>query len=74
MLKKSFFLFVLISCIALFSGNQCFAETVTYNHKSRIYHKHSCKSAIRCTKNCLKIEKKDAIKNGGRPCKICGGQ
>lgn len=73
MLKKSFILFVLISGIALFSGKQCFAETVTYNHKSGIYHKHSCKSAIRCTKNCLKIEKKDAIKNGGRPCKICGG-
>lgn len=74
MLKKSFFLFMFISSVVLFQVNNVFAETVTYNHKSGIYHKHSCKSAIKCTKNCLKIEKKDAIKNGGRPCKICGGQ
>lgn len=73
MLKKSFFLFMLISSIGLFQANSVFAETVTYNHQSGIYHKHSCSSAVRCTQNCTKIEKKDAVKKGGRPCKKCGG-
>ena len=46
---------------------------VMYNVKSHIYHKPTCEWAIKCTKNCIKIDKKEAIKRGGRPCKVCGG-
>ena len=49
------------------------AAQVVYNVESHIYHKPSCASAKRCTKNCIKIEKKEAIQRGGRPCKKCGG-
>lgn len=48
------------------------AETVVYNPNSKIYHNTSCPSATRC-KTCQKIDKKQAIKNGARACKKCGG-
>lgn len=48
------------------------AETVVFNPNSKIYHKPSCHSAQIC-KVCVKIEKQDAVKRGGRPCKKCGG-
>lgn len=48
------------------------AETVLYNPNSCVYHKISCPHAKRC-KCGLKIDKKQAIKKGGRPCKTCGG-
>lgn len=48
------------------------AETVVYNPNSKIYHNTSCSSATRC-KTCQKIDKKQAIKNGARACKKCGG-
>ena len=37
-----------------------------------IYHKVTCQHAKRC-KKCIKIEKKEAKEQGGRPCKTCGG-
>ena len=37
------------------------------------YHKITCKWAKKCTKNCIKIEKKKAQQRGGVPCKVCGG-
>lgn len=48
------------------------AETVVYNPNSKIFHNTSCASAAKC-KVCKKIEKSQAIKNGGRACKKCGG-
>ena len=73
MIKKLFASLLVMGFIGLCQVNSAFAETVTYNHQSGIYHKHSCASAVRCTKNCTKIEKKEAVKKGGRPCKKCGG-
>jgi len=49
-----------------------YAETVVYNPNSGIYHKVTCQHAKRC-KKCIKIEKKEAQQQGGRPCKNCGG-
>ena len=48
------------------------AETVVYNPNSGVYHKVTCQHANRC-KKCIKIEKKEAKEQGGRPCKTCGG-
>lgn len=48
------------------------AETVVYNPNSKIYHNTSCPSAAKC-KVCKKIDKKQAIRNGARACKRCGG-
>lgn len=48
------------------------AETVVYNPNSKIYHNTSCSSAAKC-KVCKKIDKKQAIRNGARACKKCGG-
>ena len=47
------------------------AETVVFNPNSKIYHKLSCHSAQIC-KVCIKIDKQEAVKRGGRPCKKCG--
>jgi methylphosphotriester-DNA--protein-cysteine methyltransferase len=44
-----------------------------YNVQSHIYHRESCTSARRCTKNCVTIKLSEAKKRGGRPCQICGG-
>lgn len=56
----------LLLCIPVFS------EQVIYNPNTKIYHSVNCPSAIRC-KTCIKIDKSQAIKKGGRPCKKCGG-
>lgn len=55
------------------SANFCFAQTVIFNVKTLKIHKPSCPSAIKCTTNCIKIEKKEAQTRGGIPCKQCGG-
>lgn len=49
------------------------AETVVFNTETLKVHKPSCRHAIKCTKNCIKIEKQQAKSKGGVPCKTCGG-
>ncbi len=61
-----FLTFILFATTAL-------AETVVFNTKTYKYHKVWCQWANRCTVNCIKIDKKEAIKRGGIPCKVCGG-
>ena len=48
-------------------------QTVFFNTKSLIYHHDGCIAANRCTVNCIWTSLSDAIKRGGRPCKLCGG-
>lgn len=47
-------------------------EQVFYNTNSHIYHNLSCRWARACTKNCILIDKSEAM-NRGRACKVCGG-
>lgn len=68
-MKKILCLLIAI-CINL--SVSALAETVIYNPTSGIYHKTGCHLGNRC-KKCIKIEKKEAQKQGGRPCKTCGG-
>lgn len=49
------------------------AQMVAYNTSSGKYHHVACKWAKKCTKNCIMIDKQEAIKRGGVPCKVCGG-
>ncbi len=58
--------FLMLSCA-------CFAETVFFNTKTHKFHNFSCQWAAKCTKNCIKIERQQAVKRGGVPCKVCGG-
>jgi hypothetical protein len=59
------------------SGHAGIAEaaeaTVFFNTKSLIYHHDGCLAAKRCTVNCIWISRADAVKRGGRACKLCGG-
>lgn len=66
---------ILISILALIfiSQTSVLAETVVFNQKTLKYHKPSCQWAHKCTVNCIKTDKKTAVKNGGKPCKVCGG-
>lgn len=64
------FITVLLCC---FVCNTAMAHSVAYNTKSHIYHDHSCEWAHKCTKNCITIDSSEAIRRGGRPCKVCGG-
>ncbi len=61
--------FLLLSGLTVASGD----EIVMFNIKSLKYHCPSCRWAIKCTKNCIRITKIEAIKRGGIPCKVCGG-
>ena len=64
----------IILLISLFLPLNSFADTVVYNTKTRKYHAQSCASANKCTVNCIKIDRKQAIQRGGVPCKICGAR
>lgn len=59
--------------VLVLSATMAFAEIVTFNTQTYKYHKNSCRWAQKCTVNCIKIDKKEAIKRGGIPCKVCGG-
>lgn len=70
---KKLFSALLISAFFLATPLSVSAETVVFNTKTYKYHKISCRWAQKCTVNCVKIEKKQAQKQGGVPCKVCGG-
>lgn len=65
-------IFCLLICTILFSA-QTFAYEVMYNTDSGKFHQLWCRFAKKCTVNCIKIDKKEALKRGGVPCKVCGG-
>ena len=56
-----------------FNVCQAQARSVYYNTNTHIYHKHNCKWAKKCTKNCVSMEDTQARAHGGRPCHVCGG-
>lgn len=49
------------------------AELVMYNTQTKKNHSLDCRWVLKCTVNCIKIERAAAIKRGGIPCKVCGG-
>lgn len=59
--------------LMFFMAGACLAETVVFNTKTHKYHQPGCHHAIKCTANCIKIEKAQAKIRGGVPCKVCGG-
>lgn len=64
-------LLIVLLCVFAYGG--AMARDVAFNTNSRIYHKHSCEWAQKCTKNCISIDSSEARRRGGRPCKVCGG-
>ena len=70
---KKLFMSGLMLVVLFFSCTPVLAEMVMFNTKTLKYHKPSCRWAIKCTVNCIKIDKKEAIRRGGIPCKVCGG-
>lgn len=64
---------IIILSILLISTAPVVAEMVLYNTKTGKFHNLNCKWAKQCTVNCIKIDRKEAIKRGGVPCKVCGG-
>lgn len=72
-MKKIFVLIMTALFISIGTHGIAFAESVMYNTETQKVHKVNCKWAKKCTVNCIKIERKDAYKKGGKPCKVCGG-
>lgn len=66
-MKKLFLIFALIFA-PIFASN---AYPVAYNVNRKIYHATDCEWARKCTKNCIVIDHTDAIRRGGRACKVC---
>jgi len=66
-MKKLLIGLVCFLCLA----NSCLAETVSFNVKTLKIHNSNCRY-FNC-KACIKIDRKEAIKRGGKPCKVCGG-
>ena len=73
-MKKFFITQILVAAFLVMISGTSFAATVVFNTSNHKYHSLSCKWAQKCTKNCIKIDKNDAIKRGGIPCKVCGGR
>jgi hypothetical protein len=48
-------------------------DIVFFNTQSLKYNCPSCRWAKKCTRNCIKLSRADAIKRGGVPCKVCDG-
>jgi len=67
---KKFLVFVCLFLTLTLSAN---AEPVVYNTATQKVHKVHCQHAKKCTVNCIKIERQDAYKRGGKSCKVCGG-
>ncbi len=59
--------------VLLTAQTAVFAETVVFNTQTKKIHNINCPSAQKCTKSCIKIDRKEALKRGGVPCKTCGG-
>ncbi len=70
---KKLFILILILAFNVTTSMPVLAEMVMYNTKTGKYHSLTCKWAKKCTVNCIKIDKKEAKKRGGVPCKVCGG-
>ena len=70
---KKILMVIFLALILCLSSSSVLAETVVFNWKTLKYHKPSCQWAQKCTVNCTKVDKKEAIKHGGKPCKVCGG-
>ena len=69
------FIVIFLSFLFLNVGvsSAVFAEEVMYNTETQKVHKVNCQWAKKCTKNCVKIDRKDAYARGGIRCKSCGG-
>lgn len=72
-MKKVLAVFLILVFGGIFSAPPVFAETVVYNVETHKVHKVTCSHAQKCIKNCVKIDRKDAYNQGGKPCKTCGG-
>ncbi len=70
---KKVFTIICILCFNFLLIQPCVAEEVFYNTKSHKYHNFACRYVTKCTVNCIKIDKKEAKRRGGIPCKVCGG-
>ena len=70
---KKIFIFTLTIILFTLLSVPALAEMVMFNTKTLKYHKPNCNWAKKCTVNCIKIDKKEAIRRGGKPCKVCGG-
>ncbi len=68
---------ILLSCILFLNSLiplMSLADTVVYNTKTQKYHSLNCEWAKKCTVNCIRIERKQAVQRGGIPCKVCGAR
>jgi len=50
------------------------SQTVFLNTKTLKFHSLSCEWARKCTRNCVRVSREEALKRGGVPCKVCGGR
>ena len=67
-------LLLLLSLVVAASLNSADnSEIVAFNKNSLKYHCVKCEWAVKCTQNCIKITREDAISRGGVACKVCRG-
>lgn len=71
---KRFIIILFILTLNIFFTSVSLADEVIYNTKTGKIHVAGCQWAKKCTVNCVKLERKEAIKRGGVPCKVCGGK
>lgn len=70
---KTVLFFVIIIFATLATAQDKANDWVFFNTVTYKVHKLSCEWAHRCTKNCIKIKRKDAYNRGSVACKVCRG-
>ena len=71
--RRATLLFLLALFVAFSLNSAGNSEIVAFNKNSLKYHCVKCEWALKCTQNCIKITREDAISRGGVACKICRG-
>lgn len=75
-LPRAFRLFPLLAMLLLLgmalSSSVQAEEVVYFNTDSLKYHCMTCRWAVKCTKNCVRMKKSEAEEKG-TPCKVCHG-
>jgi hypothetical protein len=73
-LRRSVAVFLVVALLAATVGAASPNDKVAYNVKTHVFHCLTCYYYVkRCTANCIVISRAEALKRGGRACKVCGG-
>jgi hypothetical protein len=70
---KKLLIYILLIFFISCSSDSTLKRTVVYNKTTNIYHCTACSLNAQCAGDCEKMSMAEAIKKGGKVCKVCKG-